>query len=56
MTEPQPLPPIIEKWIEQLKSLDVVALVNLYGDRRRIDLTLYSDRGRVTKPPSHQTI
>ncbi len=50
------LPPIITKWIEQLKQPDVVKLVELYGDRRRIDLTLYSDRGHVAKPPSHQTI
>lgn len=47
-----PLPPIIESWIEQLKSPDVIALVQLYGGTRRIDITLFSDRNRVTKPPT----
>ena len=46
--------PIIKQWIEQLRSPDVVRLVELYGMTRRIDLTLYSDRGRVSKPPSQQ--
>jgi hypothetical protein len=51
VTEEKPLPPIVRAWIAQLTSPEVLALVREFGDSRRIDLTLFSDRGRVPRPP-----
>jgi hypothetical protein len=47
------MPPIITRWIEQVCDPDVVKLVETFGDKRRIDLTLFSDRGRVNRPPKN---
>lgn len=45
------LPEIVRQWMRQLADPDVVRIVTEVGGRRRIDLTLYSDRERVNKPP-----
>jgi hypothetical protein len=45
------LPPIIQEWISQLQDPEVVKLVEQCGDKRRLDVTLFSDRGHVNKPP-----
>jgi len=50
------LPPIIQMWITQLTDPDIVAMVKTFGDRRRIDLMLFSDRGRCNRPPKHTII
>lgn len=56
MEIPATLPPIIQRWIEQLCEPEVVTLVETFGDKRRIDFTLFSDRGRVPKPPKSSVI
>ncbi len=45
------LHPIQIAWIEQIKSIQVSQFVNLFGDNKRIDVTLYADRGNTPKPP-----
>lgn len=50
------IPDIINRWIEQLREPDTIKLVETFGDKRRIDLTLFSDRGRVNKPPRSSVI
>ena len=44
--------PIIEAWIQHLQSEEVAAFVEQFGNTRRVDITLYSDRGRTPKPPT----
>lgn len=50
------LPPIIQMWIAQLTDPDIIKMVETFGDRRRIDLTVFSDRGRCNRPPKHSII
>ncbi len=46
------LHPIQLAWIEQIRSQQVSQFVELFGDDRRIDVTLFADRGNTPKPPS----
>lgn len=50
------LPTIITRWICQLCDPDIVDIVRQYGGRRRIDIELFSDRDRVTRPPKHTIV
>lgn len=54
--ETSDLPPIVQRWIEQLCDPDTIQLVETFGNKRRIDFTLFSDRGRVNRPPKSSVI
>lgn len=47
------MPDVVKEWIRQITSDDVLRLVREVGSKRRLDFTLYADRGHVSKPPSY---
>jgi hypothetical protein len=50
------LPEIIRLWMAQLADEDVVNMVQNYGGRRRLNVTLFSDREHVNRPPRQEVV